>query len=297
MATNKKITLTLDTFFKIQCTEFFEALGCQVLTEVELFKQPRRLDVLIIEGGEGRGALQQPQEGTQAKHAMHKKFHLLDYFQKYNLISYKSFRDRFSISDIRDAMIYHQSYLNLEKKANEANSTVSLIVSQKPSKFLSETTSKVSQQVKGRYVIDYQAFKVYILNIEEAPLNDSLDGIFLSEFVKDKKKITMPAHVRRGLVSDKKIVDILEEGLKTRLVTFEGRILDMGAVADITKYVLPELEKAEARGKAEGKAEIFKKMYANGQSISQISSMTGLSEAECQRILSFTHHEGDPMKK
>ncbi len=55
MATNKKITLTLDTFFKIQCTEFFEALGCQVLTEVELFKQPRRLDVLIIEGGEGKG--------------------------------------------------------------------------------------------------------------------------------------------------------------------------------------------------------------------------------------------------
>ncbi len=303
MATNKKITLTLDTFFKIQCTEFFEALGCQVLTEVELFKQPRRLDVLIIEGGggEGRGASQQPLLGMRAKHTIHKKFHLLDYFQKYNLVSYKSFRDRFSISDIRDAMIYHQSYLNLEKKANEANSTVSLIVSQKPSKFLSETTSKVSQQVKGRYVIDYQAFKVYILNIEEAPLNDSLDGVFLSEFVKDKKKITMPADVRRGLVSDKKIVDILEEGLKTRLVTFEGRILDMGAVADITKYVLPELEKAEARGKAEGKtegkAEIFKKMYANGQSISQISSMTGLSEAECQRMLSFTHHEGDPMKK
>ncbi len=89
------------------------------------------MDVLIIEGGEG--ASQQPQEGTQTKHAMHKKFHLLDYFQKYNLIGYKSFRDRFSISDIRDAMIYHQSYLNLEKKANEANSTISLIVSQKPS--------------------------------------------------------------------------------------------------------------------------------------------------------------------
>ncbi len=299
MATNKKITLTLDTFFKIQCTEFFEALGCQVLTEVELFKQPRRLDVLIIEegGGEGKGASQQPLLRTQTKHAMHKKFHLLDYFQKYNLVSYKSFRDRFSISDIRDAMIYHQSYLNLEKKANEANSTVSLIVSQKPSKFLSKTTSKVSQQVKGRYVIDYQAFKVYILNIEEAPLNDSLDGVFLSEFVKDKKKITMPSDVRRGLVTDKKIVDILEEGLKTRLVTFEGRILDMGAVADITKYVLPELKKAEARGEARGKAEIFNKMYANGQSISQISSMTGLSEAECQRMLHFTHHEGDPMKK
>ncbi len=142
-------------------------------------------------------------------------------------------------------------------------------------------------------MIDYQAFKVYILNIEEAPLNDSLDGIFLSEFVKDKKKITMPADVRRGLVTDKKIVDILEEGLKTRLVTFEGRILDMGAVADITKYVLPELEKAEARGKAE----IFKKMYANGQSISQISSMTSLSKAECQRMLSFAHHENDPIKK
>ncbi len=241
--------------------------------------------------------MQQPQDGTQTKHAMHKKFHLLDYFQKYNLVSYKSFRDRFSISDIRDAMIYYQSYLNLEKKANEANSTISLIVSQKPSKFLSETTSKVSQQVKGRYVIDYQAFKVYILNIEEAPLNDSLDGVFLSEFVKDKKKITMPADVRRGLVIDKKIVDILEEGLKTRLVAFEGRIFDMGAVADITKYVLPELEKAEARGEARGKAEIFNKMYANGQSISQISSMTGLSKAECQRMLSFTHHENDPIKK
>ncbi len=154
-------------------------------------------------------------------------------------------------------------------------------------------------------MIDYQAFKVYILNIEETPLNDSLDGIFLSEFVKDKKKITMPADVRKGLVNDKKIVDILEEGLKTRLVTFEGRMLNMGAVADITKYVLPELEKAEARGKAEGeakgkaegKAEIFKKMYANGHSISQISSMTGLSEAECQRMLSFAHHEGDPIKK
>ncbi len=107
----------------------------------------------------------------------------------------------------------------------------------------------------------------------------------------------MPADVRRGLVIDKKIVDILEEGLKTRLVTFEGRMLDMGAVADITKYVLPELEKAEARGEVRGKVEIFKKMYANGHSISQISSMTGLSEAECQCMLYFTHHENDPMKK
>ncbi len=78
--------------------------------------------------------MQQPQEGTQAKHAMHKKFHLLDYFQKYNVIGDQSFRDRFSILNIRDAMIYHQNYLNLKKNANEANSTVSLIVSQKPSK-------------------------------------------------------------------------------------------------------------------------------------------------------------------
>ncbi len=269
MATNKKITLTLDTFFKVQCSQFFTALGCKVETEVELLKQPRRLDVLVIQENEAK-----------AKRLIHEKFHILGYFQKYNLVSYKSFRDNFAISDIHDAIIYYHSYLNLKKQAEQNNTTMTLIVSQRPTKFLNQVKARVSESVKGRYCVDYHLFQIYIVNIEEALPNDSLDGIFLSEFVKNKNKITVPSDVRKGIIREKKIVDILEEGLKTRLVTFEGVELDMGAVADITKYVLPELEKAETKGKIEGKIEDARIMLEDGVPLEKVIKYTGLTKAQ-----------------
>ena len=273
MKTTKKIILNLDTFFKVQCSEFFRALGAKVETEIELFKQPKRLDVLVIK---------QHQQFSE-------KLYILDYFQKYNLISYKSFHDHFSIDDIRDAVIYFQSYLNLEKDAHEKNSTITLIVSRRPLKFLKEVKSNVTETLRGRYMVQYPSFKLVLLNLEEIALESSLDGIFLSEFVKDKNKITDFSSLNERVCGNKKIVDILQEGIIIRLVTFEEEQIDMGAVADITKYVLPELEKAEEKGIekgiTEGKIQIVQNMREAGFSISDIAKATKLSLDKINKML------------
>ena len=63
--------------------------------------------------------------------------------------------------------VYHRSYLNLEKKAHAKNTTMTLIVSQKPAKFLKENRQFVSELSRGHYLIDYNLYQTHILNLEE----------------------------------------------------------------------------------------------------------------------------------
>ena len=65
------------------------------MTDFELLKQPKRLDLLIIK-----------------KAQIKVRLIIFSYFLEYNLISYKSFRDNSGEVDIRSLEIYHRSYLN-----------------------------------------------------------------------------------------------------------------------------------------------------------------------------------------
>ena len=66
----------------------------------------------------------------------------------------------------------------------------------------------------------------------------------------------------------------------------------MGAVADITEYVKPELEEAERRGmekgmaegKAEGMAEVALGLLREDISLEVISKTTGLSAKEINKL-------------
>ena len=66
----------------------------------------------------------------------------------------------------------------------------------------------------------------------------------------------------------------------------------MGAVADVTDIVLPKIEEAERKGKKEGKKEgiekgiekVAKAMFIEGDPISKIAKVTGLSEAEISKL-------------
>ncbi len=87
----ERFYLTFDEFFKMGAKVFFEAFGYKVITEFELFKLPKKIDVLVIEAEE-----KTPPED----------FALLTWFTSHNLISYKSPADRVREKDFRDALIY-----------------------------------------------------------------------------------------------------------------------------------------------------------------------------------------------
>ena len=214
------------------------------------------------------------------------KLNIFHYFLEHNLISYKSFQDKFSEADIRALDVYHRSYLNSEKDAENSNTTMTLVVSQKPVKFIKQNRQFVSEVLRGHYLVDYNIYQAHIINLEEIALDEGIDGILLSEFVKDAGKIAEPAKLQ-GISRSQNIIDILSAGLNFRRQRFEG-VSIMGAVADITDIVLPKIEEAERRGMekgAEGKVkEVAKAMLLKGIALSDISEFTGLAEEEINKL-------------
>ena len=51
---------------------------------------------------------------------------------------------------------------------------MSLIVSQKPVKFLKENSQFVSEPSPGHYIVDYNLYKLHILNLEELSLDQGI---------------------------------------------------------------------------------------------------------------------------
>ena len=268
--------LSLDTFFKIQCQGFFPLFNYIVEPELELLKRPKRLDVLLIR-----------------KHTIPQHFHILDYLSNYNLISYKSFRDRFAQDDILDCIIYLHSYLKLKPQAKLDTTTMTLIVSQSPKKFFREHKEYILVKQPGCYIIQYNLFRIFVINLEEIEIK-GVDGIFLSAFSKDRRRIYNPESLERNevLSKDKRVLDKLEEGLYARLRYFEGEEIPERIMADITQYVLPKIAEArregkvegKAEGKAEGKTEDAIGMLRKGYTLSDIAEITGLALSEIQRL-------------
>ena len=167
-----KAQITLDTFFKNQAREFFGSCGYLVETEHEMLKNPKKLDVFLIK-----------QNTTSLK------FDIFHYFTPFNLVSYKSYGDAIRTQDIYDLVIYTNLYLRKNPKAKYSNTTITLICSCTPRKFIWEYKEHFTETCPGHFISNHGMYKIHIINIEIIRLSGP-DGIFLSEFCRNIDRLS-----------------------------------------------------------------------------------------------------------
>ena len=281
-------TLTLDQFFKKECLYFFPFLGFDVQTELELITGPKRIDVVLL---------------RKLKRSNTKHLQTFNYFSKHNLISYKSFKDSFRMRDINDCFIYYHSYIQSVEGANRNNTTITLLISRKPRKFLGEYKAEVKELGSGIYTIQNTGIHLRVINVEEAELKGE-DGAFLSLFCEKMEGFNnVQKKTDRSSSKAKKLLAKLRKVLRDRLHYFGGES-PMGTVADITDIVLPKLEEAVNRGIKKGrlegmetgikkgrlegiekgKIENAKTMLRKGYSLTDIIEITGLTEEQLEGV-------------
>lgn len=262
--------LTFDEFFKLGAKVFFEAYGYKVTTEFELFKLPKKVDVLVIE--------------TEGKEPP-KDFALFTWFSQHNLISYKSPVDRIKEKDIRDAVIYLNGYINITKGADYENVTITILANHIPQKFLKVNKSHVVEISAGVWRINFGLFPVYFVDLNNTGLA-GVDQTFFRDFAetqsfKESLEISRPKY-------DQKILDILQEFIYLRIESFEDAKFEefnMPATmkADITELVKPWYE----QGELHSKLETARKMLEENTPLDFVLRVTGLSEEQLRenRIL------------
>ncbi|GIX42562.1 MAG: hypothetical protein KatS3mg129_2295 [Leptospiraceae bacterium] len=126
----EKSYLKYDEFFKSTTKRFFELLGCKVITEFEIFKLPKKVDIVIIKKSE-------------------REFVFFDFFKDFNIISFKSERDKATIKDFRDMFIYLHGYCNMEREAELRNTVMIMITPKIPQKLLEEIRSDLELYKRG----------------------------------------------------------------------------------------------------------------------------------------------------
>ena len=177
----------------------------------------------------------------------------------------------------------------------ESNTTITLLISQKPRKFLEEYKTEVKELGSGLYTLQNTGIHLRVINIEKAELKGE-DGAFLSLFCKDMERLSnVQKKTDRSSSKAKKLLAKLAKVLRSRLHYFEGES-QMRAVADITDIVLPKLKEAENRGikigRAEGiekgiekgRAEAARVMLRKGYPLTDIIEITGFTKKQLKDI-------------
>ncbi len=263
---------------------------CTVEAEHQLLDHPKRLD-LVIEG----------------KSSLFRNFKVLNYFKTYNLISYKSFRDNPRRKDFLDLIIYYPLYLLENPYADFDSTTITMICSVTPKKYLAQHSKTVREVVPGHYIEDHGSYETHIINIEKASL-EGADGVLLSAFCRDPDRI-VKANEIPGMNISEVLLDKLIAGYKMRMSLFENEeVDDMGAVADVTKLVMPYIEQARQegmqagmqkgiqkgiqkgrqegmqKGMQKGMSQVAKGLKQSGISTEIISRNTGLTPEEIDKL-------------
>ena len=277
MKNDSRIILTFDEFFKICSKTFFEEEGFRVETELEIFKLPKRLDLLVVK---------KPEQGIP------EDFTLFRYWKENNLISFKSKPDALELSDIYDSHIYFYGYLNMTKSASFENTTMNLLVNTHPRAFLKKYSAYCKEIEQGVWEIDSNFYKVYLIEIHKISF-EGIDRMYLGNFSTDDvfyKLLNLLENSPKSKKANR--IDKLKKIVSDRIEAFEKdpniRRKYMATVyeSDITDLVKPHLDKARVEGiekgkiegKLEGKLESARLMKSKGYPISDILEITGLSE-------------------
>jgi hypothetical protein len=284
----KKFILKYDEFFKITTKNFFEILKCNVITEFEIINLPKKVDIIII------------------KNPNSKKLQLFKYFKNYNIISFKSEKDKPTSKDFYDLFIYLMGFCNLEKLANLNNTTITLIASHLPKSFLKLFQHNLIPIKKGLWKLEQKLFHIYFIEINQLDSKDyEVEYLYIFG---NKEKLTTGSHNIHNLIKNKKMLEFLKKMYFIRYSNFEKEIPEdfpMPKVyeADITELVKPHYEKGlqeglqqglkeglqkglqegKLEGKLEAKIETAKKMKKKGYSIKDICEITGVSKKDLKK--------------
>ena len=314
-----KFVLTFDELFKLNSKAFFTLFHYTVETDFEIFKLPKKADVLVVRPRGKRTRV--PPE-----------FKILTHWKTHNIISYKSLKDRVRVKDIFDAIVYFFGYVNLAEGATPENTSVTLVVSHRPAGFLKKYRRFIEEVKPGKYKIDLNLCQIYIIDLNAIPA-DGYDAEFLMNYARaerleevkrflekrhgrgrhSKTKRHTPRarpgklrHGRRHLpVLEGMALDIIRELLYVRLKNFEStelleNLMATKTEADITYLVKPYydkglkegerkgkregeregIRKGERKGKREGKLEAARKLLEAGQSIDFVKRITELTQTE-----------------
>ncbi|NBU98396.1 MAG: hypothetical protein EBS19_09335, partial [Spirochaetia bacterium] len=207
MGNDSRIIITFDEFFKSSSKSFFEKQGFRVETEVEIFKLPKRLDVLVVKN---------PHK------TLPDEFTLFRYWKEYNLLSFKSEKDIVRISDIWDCFIYFYGFLNLSPVDNFDNTTISLLVNHHPGKFLKKFSKFCKELDAGVWEIDSNFCKIYLIELHKINLS-GLDRFYLRNFSTDKsflELVTKTEAIEKG-TKEAKWIDSIQNFIQDRITAFE----------------------------------------------------------------------------
>jgi hypothetical protein len=150
----KKIKLNVgyDEFFKTSMKVYFEPFAT-VITNYEIIKLPKKVDLLIIE----------------AEKPIEEYLEVMKYFKRFNILEFKSENDKFDLNkDFFKMGIYLNGVLFSEPDTNIENTTFTLVSSRRLSKLLK--IYKAEKIKAGLYVINnISIIPIHVVIISEIP--------------------------------------------------------------------------------------------------------------------------------
>jgi hypothetical protein len=148
-----------DAVFKEIFAKWLEGLGAAVQTQVETGRLPRTIDVVGMTDA-----------AVRARLAKESPF---DYFQRHNIVEFKSPRDPLTPDEYK--LIVARAYLFLQKVGEDdlRNLTVTVISATKPRRVLTQVPYlvKFQKEAPGRYRSD-DKLSLYVLVTSELPMEE-----------------------------------------------------------------------------------------------------------------------------
>ncbi|MCP5503249.1 MAG: hypothetical protein H7A25_25350 [Leptospiraceae bacterium] len=180
----RKLQKTFDEVFKKRAISFFSKFA-KVETEYELHRLPRKLDVLVIESDKPIG----------------KHLDLMNYFQEFNIIEFKSESQGVKLQDIYKTLYYISAFILRKKEKGCLSFT--LITTKKPKRFLE--AYHFFENKRGLYVMEIPGItKIHCIVVSELDKNSDRELEFLQIFGFDTKYFvftkyfTQPPRIQYG---------------------------------------------------------------------------------------------------
>ena len=176
----------IDPIFKHMITMLFQGPGINIQTEVEVGFLPLRIDVVI--GIQTPEALRAIRDQTPYEH-----------FLTDNVIEFKGPGDRLTIDGFYRIVTRSFRYF-LEHEVSISEMTVTIICAQTPRKVLSQPDFGFQKIAKGYYFCNVIGLKIYLIAINELPIEPMYYSLMLFASSKRKSQEMIEEIVKSGLV-------------------------------------------------------------------------------------------------